>query len=75
MAKVLIVDDELMVRRATAALLTRDGFEVTVAASPAEVPPLERFSVGVFDVSLSGGDGIAFAQAMIDAGRVVEAIF
>jgi CheY-like chemotaxis protein len=74
-AKILIVDDEPMVRRATAAVLTRDGFDVTVAGSPAEVPPLERFAVGIFDIYLSGSDGIAFARSMLDAGQVAQAIF
>jgi CheY-like chemotaxis protein len=51
--KVLIVDDEPMVRRATAALLARDGFDVTAAASPAEVPATETYAVGIFDIHLS----------------------
>jgi len=74
-AKVLIIDDEPIVRRATAALLGRDGFDVTQVSSPADVPPLERFAVGIFDIHLSGSDGIGFARAMIDAGQVQEAIF
>jgi FixJ family two-component response regulator len=73
--KVLIVDDEPIVRRATAALLTRDGFEVTAAASPADVPTLEKYAVGVFDIHLCGSDGVGFARALLDAGQVREVIF
>ncbi len=74
-AKVLIIDDEPIVRRATAALLARDGFDVTQVSSPADVPPLARFAVGIFDINLSGSDGVGFARAMIDAGQVQQAIF
>jgi FixJ family two-component response regulator len=74
-AKVLIIDDEPIVRRATAALLARDGFEVTQVSSPADVPPLARFAVGIFDINLSGMDGVGFARAMLDTGQVQEAIF
>jgi CheY-like chemotaxis protein len=73
--RVLIVDDEPAVRRATAAVLTRDGYEVTMAASPSDVSPVDRFAVGIFDVYLSGRDGIGFARSMLDAGQVGEAIF
>lgn len=74
-AKVLIVDDEPIVRRATAALLVRDGFDVTQVSTPADVPPLEKFAVGIFDINLSGIDGIGFARALLDAGQVGEAVF
>jgi CheY-like chemotaxis protein len=73
--KVLIVDDEPAVRRATAAVLTRDGYEVTMASSPADVSPAEQFAVGIFDLSLSGRDGIGVARSMLDAGQVRQAIF
>ncbi len=73
--KVLIVDDEPAVRRAMAAVLRRDGFEVITAGQPQEVPPADRFVVGIFDVSLSGRDGVGVARSMLDGGHVGQAIF
>jgi DNA-binding response OmpR family regulator len=54
---ILLLDDEPMLRRATAMLLADRGGRVTAAASPDEAVALSgarSYDVGVFDLSLPG---------------------
>ena len=69
--KVLVVDDEPLVLRATADLLAEDGYEVAVADGFDEalrrLEEVPATSVLVTDISFSDGpDGIALARAVAE---------
>jgi CheY-like chemotaxis protein len=74
--RVLVVEDYDAIRRNVARLLSIRGCDVETAASCSEA--LERlgpFGVGIFDCSLSDGDGVELAAALIRLGRVARATF
>src|SRR5678816_3267295 len=59
---VLVVDDEEIMREILETLLTREGYEVRVAASGAEGLELARalpFDAAIVDIMMPGLDGIA----------------
>jgi CheY-like chemotaxis protein len=63
-AKVLVVDDEDLVREASAEMLIDEGYEVLVAASADEALKLlarEPFDIVVSDVRMPRKDGFALA--------------
>lgn len=73
-ARVLIVDDDSMVRRALQQWLTRDGFEVLETATMAEaegVCQFARVDVALVDVRLRGDDGLEVARALARRGVAV----
>lgn len=66
--RVLLVDDEAMVRRATAQWLELSGFEVTALAdAESALQRIERNFSGVLvtDVRMPGMDGLALMQAVL----------
>jgi DNA-binding response OmpR family regulator len=73
--KVLVLDDEPMVLRATTKFLQSEGFDVTSATSPDEVPLTERYAVGVFDLNLGNVDSVRLARTMLAANRIGGAVF
>ena len=67
-AKVLLVDDDEVIRLTLAAILEQDGFDVTVAASVSEALKLissETYDVLLSDLHMPGaGDGLTVVSAM-----------
>jgi PAS domain S-box-containing protein len=66
-ARILLVDDEAMIREVLAQQLEDAGFDVLVAASGAEALDLaakERVDAVVTDLSMSGVDGLAVIRGM-----------
>ena len=61
MAKVLVIDDEANLRKVLAALLRRDGYEVTVAQDGAE---------GLVELEKSGADVVVTDLVMPKLGRM-----
>lgn len=70
MTRVLVVDDDKLVRRVVVAALTRDGYEVVACATVAEaLASLEGVAIVVTDLKLGeGGDGRDLIKRL--AGRV-----
>jgi len=69
--RVLVVDDEPLVLRATAELLADDGYDVSLASGYEDallrLDAAPDTSVLVTDISFSGGpDGIALARAVAE---------
>jgi DNA-binding response OmpR family regulator len=63
--RLLLVEDELTLARALARLLRRAGFEVFPAGSCDEAREAPgTFSLGVFDIQLPDGDGVALAEEL-----------
>ena len=64
--KILIVDDEMNMRRTLAAILSDEGYEVATAATGEEAVDLcsrEQFGIVLMDVRMPGIDGVeAFRQ-------------
>ncbi len=59
--KILIVDDELIMRESLAGWLERDGYEVSKAASGEEALEMinqARFDVLLVDIKMTGRRGI-----------------
>ena len=59
---ILVIDDEEIMREILEALLTREGYDVRVAASAAEGLELARsapFDAAIVDMMMPGMDGIA----------------
>lgn len=77
--QVLIVDDEIMVRRLTADLLRDDGFTVTEATSPQEV--LDRcasglkFKVLLTDVRMPEISGFELANRLAVADPAIKVVY
>jgi DNA-binding NtrC family response regulator len=67
-AKLLIVDDELLIRSTLAEFLGQEGFDVTVCASGEEglkLAEARRFDMALCDVQLPGMDGIELLQRLL----------
>jgi two-component system response regulator ResD len=70
-ARVLIADDDIVVRDVVRRYLERDGLEVTVVADGSEalrVLGTERIDVAVLDVMMPGPTGLALCQTLRTAG-------
>jgi DNA-binding response OmpR family regulator len=68
---ILLLDDEPMLRRATAMLLARRGGHVTAAASPDEAVALSGarvYDVAIFDVSAAGPSAPDVLRRMRETG-------
>lgn len=63
--KILLVDDESIVRESLYQWLLMEGFHVVTAASgedALQICKFERFAVGVFDIRMPGMDGITLLK-------------
>ena len=73
---VLLVEVHDVVRRAVARLLSAKGYEVATAASCSKaLSQAGPFAVGIFDLSVGDGDGVALAADLLRQGRISRAIF
>lgn len=75
--RVLLVDDDAMVRRAVARMVQHAGYDVTSVASAAEAldaTARESFAVILSDVQMPGMDGMALAQALYDRDRHIPVV-
>ena len=74
--KLLVVEDEPMLRRVIARTLRRRGFDVIEASSCAEARACAgRFCAGVFDLELGDGLGVTLARELLRDGCVQTATF
>lgn len=74
--RVLIVDPVRPVARALAAVLERDDYTVTVAATAEEANrQAGPFDCGVFNTTLPDGSGIALAGWLLAENRVNAVVF
>jgi CheY-like chemotaxis protein len=72
----LLVEDNAAVGRAIAKSLRAQGHTVTLANSHAEARAAGAyFDVGVFDITLPDGDGIALCEQLLHEGRLGGALF
>jgi CheY-like chemotaxis protein len=75
-ARILVVEDDVLVSRAISRVLARLGWEVIAAPSCLAARALAcRFDLGVFELELIDGSGIELAEAMLDGGQVDFAVF
>lgn len=75
-AKVLVVEDEFALRRATAIVLSQH-FDVKEASGMPEAIPLAKetmFDVVVTDYSMPGGDGALLAKTLKEMGQQARVI-
>jgi CheY-like chemotaxis protein len=72
----LLVEDNGAVGRAIAKSLRAQGHAVTLVHSYADARTTEGyFDVGVFDITLPDGDGIALCEALLEERRIGGALF
>jgi two-component system phosphate regulon response regulator OmpR len=67
--RILLVDDDVRVRKATARFLTAVGYEVRAFAKPAEAAEAlatepHAFGAAILDVDLDGEDGVALFHTL-----------
>lgn len=74
--KLLLVEDNAAVGRAIAKSLRTQGYEVTLANTCADARAVVGYhEVGVFDITLPDGDGIALCEQLLRERRVGSALF
>ena len=74
--RVLLVEDDVEVARAISRILRGYRYDVVVIGCCAELPPEQsRFDVGVFDIELPDGDGVALAHTALECRVVKRAVF
>jgi DNA-binding response OmpR family regulator len=74
--RLLLVEDEATLARAMGRLLRRSGYDVFLAGTCDEARRAAgTFSLGVFDVDLTDGDGITLAEGLLEGGTVRRAVF
>lgn len=73
--RILVVEDDDLVRRAVVRALERDGAVVVAVGSCAEARDAGRFDLGIFDVDLPDGEGVVLAQELIRSGQVEHVVF
>jgi DNA-binding response OmpR family regulator len=74
--RLLLVEDEAALSRALARLLRRRGYEIILASSTAAARAISgTFTLGIFDIDLPDGDGVALANELLQAGVVARAVF
>lgn len=59
--RLLVLDDEETIRRVLSIFLEKEGYSVAVASTVSEAVDLahrEPFALGIFDINLSGEDGL-----------------
>ena len=77
MPKILLIDDELDVRDSVAAVLQRDGFEVTAAENVTDGMQAlsgQDFDVIVTDVIMPGFDGVEAIKRIRESNPTVKII-
>ncbi len=73
---VLVVDDDAMLAHIIGQLLLRQGLSVTVVNSCAEArAKTTPHKVGVFDIQLGDGDGVALARQLVVTGQITHCVF
>jgi DNA-binding NtrC family response regulator len=76
-ARILVVDDEINIREALAALLNDDGYQVQTAASAEEALKILReiqFDIAISDLRMSGGSGLDILRWLRDTSPETEMI-
>ncbi|MEZ4371887.1 MAG: response regulator [Polyangiaceae bacterium] len=74
--RVLLLEDEPVMRRAISRELSRRGYSVTEAPSAtAALGCTGPYDCGVFDIVLPDGDGIEVAETLLESGAVGCAVF
>ena len=74
--RLLVVEDDELLARAVERLLIRVGYEVVVRNSCAAALAVEDpFDLGVFDLDLPDGDGLAVAEQLMARGSLKRAVF
>lgn len=74
--RLLLVEDEAALSRALVRLLRRRNYDVVQASSAAAARAVTgNFTLGVFDIDLPDGDGVALAEELLRAGVVERAVF
>jgi DNA-binding response OmpR family regulator len=75
--RILIVEDEAVLRKHLARLLVRQGYEVTTAGSCAEARlelNRERFGLLLLDITLPDGDGLSLLATLEDGQRPQQTV-
>jgi DNA-binding response OmpR family regulator len=74
--RLLLVEDEQALSRAMTRLLRRHGYDISLANSAATAREASGpFALGIFDIDLPDGDGVALASELLEKGVVERAVF
>jgi CheY-like chemotaxis protein len=73
---VLLVEDSEFVQTVLIHMLSEAGHAVTAASTAAAAATtIDRFEVGIVDIHLPDGHGVAVAESLLRAGTVARVIF
>src|SRR5918995_198209 len=78
MTRVLIADDDNVVRDVVRRYLERDGLDVSIAHNGTEALRLlgsERIDVAVLDVMMPGPDGLSLCRSLSQRGDYADPVF
>jgi DNA-binding NtrC family response regulator len=76
-ARILVVDDEINIREALAALLEDDGHRVNAAASPEQAMEFlreDQFDIVISDLRMNGGSGLDLLRWIRESCTATEVI-
>jgi len=76
-AKIMVVDDEVNIREALAALLEEDGYEVAASASAEKAMERlgrEPFDIVISDLRMEGASGLDLLQSLRETNPATEVI-
>jgi len=73
--RLLLVEDDDLVRRAVVRALERDGAAVVAVGCCTDAREAGVFDFGVLDVDLPDGDGVELARELLDGGCIKQVVF
>ena len=75
--KILLVEDDIFLREGLSEMLTKEGYDVTLAENfaKANVKIQENFDLAILDIMLPDGNGLELCQKIRESGKNLPILF